>query len=232
MSITEPPRIARFTVRRFARCAVRGPSDPAAVRELWIVLHGYGQLATEFAAIFGPQNVDDGTRLIVAPEGLSRFYDARSKPEAHAEASVGASWMTREERTFEIEDQIAWLQQAFEAFVGPLPRTVPVTVLGFSQGVAAASRWVASGQVHASRLICWGAALAPELDIGPASPLRRSQLYLVLGLRDRYASPERVTAERARLDAAGLPYRFLSFEGGHRLDDATLKAIAADGTAP
>ena len=140
--------------------------------------------------------------------------------------------MTREERTFEIEDQIAWLQQAFEAFVGPLPRAVPVTVLGFSQGVAAASRWVASGKVHASRLICWGAALAPELDVGPASPLRRSQLYLVLGSRDRYASPDKVSAERARLDAADLPYRFLSFEGGHRLDDATLKAIAADGTTP
>ncbi len=223
-----PTRIARFTARRSARAAVRGPSDPSAVRELWIVLHGYGQLATDFAGSFGPQNIDDGSRLIVAPEGLSRFYDARSAPEAHAGASVGASWMTREDRTFEIEDQMAWLQQVYEAFAAPLPAAVPLTVLGFSQGAAAASRWVASGQVEATRLVCWGSSLAPELDLGPDSLLRRPRLYLVIGDRDRFAGADKVGQERARIEAAGLPYRFLRFSGGHRFDDATLQSIAAD----
>lgn len=227
MASGEDPRIVHFSTRRSARCAVRGPSDPAAVRDVWIVLHGYGQLATDFAAIFGPSNIDDGTRLIVAPEGLSRFYDSRSDVAAHADAPVGASWMTREDRTFEMADQLEWLQLVAAEFVKePLAPSVPVTVLGFSQGAAAASRWVASGRVKASRLVCWGSSLPPELDLGPDSPLRASQLYFVIGERDRFSTQERIDTELARFAAAGLPHTFLRFNGGHRLDDATLKTIA------
>ena len=42
--------------------------------EIWFVLHGYGQLAARFADHFAA--LDDGTRLIVAPEGLSQRYPA------------------------------------------------------------------------------------------------------------------------------------------------------------
>jgi predicted esterase len=173
--------------------------------------------------------VDDGSRLIVAPEALSRFYDARSTPEAHREASVGASWMTREDRLHEIDDQRAWLQQVWEAYRPQMPHDAPLTVLGFSQGASAASRWVATGHVPARRLICWGASLAPELDLGPAAPLRRVATSIVIGARDRFAPPERIAAERARIEAAGFPVSFLTFAGGHRLDDPTLTRLAAEG---
>lgn len=224
----EESRIVRFTTQRSARCIVRGPEDPAAVRELWVVLHGYAQLATDFVAAFGPSTVDDGTRLIVAPEALSRFYDSQSEPESHGDASTGASWMTREERAYEIEDYLAWLQMAYESFASAVPTGIPITVLGFSQGAAAASRWVAGGRVPAARLICWGSSIAPELDLGPASPLRRARTYLVIGERDKFAGEARVAAERARLDAAGFSYTFVSFSGGHRLDDDTMRRLAAD----
>lgn len=220
-------RFAHFRTRRTARCAVLGPEDPATVRELWIVLHGYGQLAAEFLAGFAP--VDDGSRLIVAPEALSRFYDARSAPEAHREAAVGASWMTREDRLHEIDDHLAWLQQVWEAYRPQVPRDTPLTVLGFSQGATAASRWVATGHVPARRLICWGASLAPELDLGNDAPLRRTATSIVIGARDRFATPERVAAERARIEAAGFPVAFVTFAGGHRLDDPTLTRFAEEG---
>ena len=41
-------------------------------------------------------------RLLIAPEGLSRFYH-----EDHE--SIGASWMTREERLEEIKDYLMYL---------------------------------------------------------------------------------------------------------------------------
>lgn len=221
-------RFAHFQARRTARCAVLGPADPAAVRELWIVLHGYGQLAAEFLAGFAP--VDDGSRLIVAPEALSRFYDARSAMEEHKEAAVGASWMTREDRLHEIDDHLAWLQQVWEAYRPQVPDDTPLTVLGFSQGATAASRWVATGHVAARRLICWGASLAPELDLGPDAPLRQTATSIVVGSRDRFATPERIAAERARIEATGFPMSFLTFAGGHRLDDPTLTRLAAERT--
>ena len=231
MPAPPPPRIDQFTARRSARCAVRGPEDPGSVRELWIALHGYGQLATDMVA--GLSALDDGTRLIVAPEALSRFYDARGELSRHHEARVGASWMTREERLRDIEDVIGWLQQAYESYAARVPTSATVHVIGFSQGAAAASRWVAAGRVPARHLIGWGASLAPELDLGAAgdaeNPLRRATVQIVIGERDEFVSAANIAAESARLDAAGFTYEMVSFAGGHRLDDETLRAVAGAG---
>ena len=46
------------------------------VREVWFVLHGFGQLSPYFIRHFGV--LADGTRLIVAPEALNRFYLERT----------------------------------------------------------------------------------------------------------------------------------------------------------
>ena len=95
-----------LAVRRTARVAVLGPEGPG-VRELWYVLHGYGQLAAPFLEEF--RAIDDGTRLIVAPEALSRFYEGDAKSRLHKDARVGASWMTREDREAEIADYLGYL---------------------------------------------------------------------------------------------------------------------------
>ena len=81
-------RIERFMTRRTGRCAACGPTDPATVRELWVVLHGYGQLASRFLAGFG--TLDDGSRLIVAPitSHLPVFF---SPPGAVAVPAVDAA---------------------------------------------------------------------------------------------------------------------------------------------
>ena len=42
--------------------------------------------------------LDDGSRLIVAPEALSRFYLGEVSQRPASERRVGASWMTREDR--------------------------------------------------------------------------------------------------------------------------------------
>jgi hypothetical protein len=60
-------------------------------------------------------------------------------------------------------------------------------------------------------------------------------VVLVIGTTDAYATPKIVARERARLHAADFPFRFVSFTGGHRLDDDTLQALlesadAADAT--
>ena len=70
MSAGSPTRSEAIAVRRTARLALLGPEGPA-VRELWYVMHGYGQLAAPFIESF--RAVDDGTRLIMAPEAHSRF---------------------------------------------------------------------------------------------------------------------------------------------------------------
>ena len=212
-------------VRRTARIALLGPPAEAA-RELWYVLHGYGQLAAPFLEDF--RAVDDGTRLLVAPEALSRFYEGDAQARLHKDAPVGASWMTREDRISEIADYLGYLDTLHAALLTAIGGATPpvVTVLGFSQGGATAARWVASGRVAAARLVVWGSQFPPELDLAdPAAPLRRAETTVVIGAKDIFATPKIVAKERARLDDARFPYRFLTFEGGHRLDDDTLRAL-------
>lgn len=218
-------RTIPVTVPRTARVALLGPQGPG-VRELWYVLHGYGQLATPFLEHF--RTLDDGTRLIVAPEALSRFYDGDAQARLHKDAAVGASWMTREDRESEIADYLAYLTIVHATMLDAIGGGTPpaVTVLGFSQGGATAARWVARGISRAARLVVWGSQFPPELDLAdPASPLRRAESTLVIGATDIFATPKIVAKETARLRDAGFPFRFLTFQGGHRLDDDTLRAL-------
>lgn len=218
---TEP-----LAVRRTARVAKLGPDAPAS-RELWYVLHGYGQLAAPF--LEGCRAIDDGTRLIVAPEALSRFYDGDLPARLHKDAKVGASWMTREDRETEIADYIAYLDAVHASVLARFGAGAPpaITVLGFSQGGATAVRWVASGRVNAARLIVWGSQVPPETDLAdPAAPIRRAQTVVVIGDTDVFATPKIVAKEKARFESANFPCRFVSFAGGHRLDDDTLRALA------
>jgi hypothetical protein len=82
-----------LTVSRSARYVVLGEPAPE-VRSLWVVLHGYGQLAARFARHCAP--LGGAGRLVVVPEALSRFYVEAAAGGSHAQARVGATWMTRE----------------------------------------------------------------------------------------------------------------------------------------
>lgn len=217
-------RFVPIEVKRTARLAVLGPDSGAS--EVWYLLHGYGELAAPF--LNGARALDDGKRLLIAPEALSRFYEGDVAARLHREAKVGASWMTREDRETEIADYIAYLDTVHDAMLAKVGGAAPkVTVLGFSQGGATAARWVANGRVKASRLIVWGSQMPPELDLAnPDSQLRRAETVLVIGDTDVFATPKIVAKETEKLRTAGFPFRFVSFHGGHRLDDATLVALS------
>src|SRR3954471_8166502 len=94
-----------IVVPRTARYYTLGPTH-GFPRELWFVCHGHGQLAGRFIKDFEP--LDDGTRLIVAPEALSRYYlDSIAEQRTQKEQRVGATWMTREFREAEMADYIS-----------------------------------------------------------------------------------------------------------------------------
>ena len=193
---------------------------------MWFVLHGFGQLAGYFIRDFAP--LDDGTRLIVAPEALSRFYLGESTGATSRNARVGATWMTREDRLTEIGDYVRYLDALYAHVFTLVDRArVTVVALGFSQGVATACRWVAQGSSRIDRLVLWGGLVPPEIEgARDAAPLRALRLTRVLGARDEFATPELVRAEDERLAALGLDARLIRFDGGHELHAGTLLALA------
>ena len=214
-------------VTRTARYYTLG-KEQGRPRQVWFVCHGYGQLAADFVGGFSA--LDDGDRLIVAPEALNRFYLESPERPHTASDKIGATWMTREDRLTEIDDYVRYLDALHAHILGSADRpTADVRVLGFSQGAATAARWMAFGSAEVTEVILWGSFPPHDLDLESVRrSLGRQRLTLVVGTRDRYASAAVASEHQARLQAHGVDCRVVTFEGGHRLDDETLRRLAAD----
>ena len=225
-SITEH----HITVARTARYAAVGAPGAA---ELWVVCHGYRQLARRFIREF--QGIAGAERRIVAPEGLSRFYlDEEGGPHG-PEARVGATWMTREDRIAEIDDYVAYLdalaeRESEQTDVGVRvsgPGRSRITALGFSQGTATVARWAVQGRTRIDRLILWGGGLPHDLDVAAARErLQGVRVALVYGAEDPFVRAEAVAAQLETLRDLGAVADAHSFAGGHVMDAAVLADLA------
>ncbi len=207
-------------VARTASYCVLGELE-GRTEELWFALHGYGQLAREFLEELRP--LERPGRVLVAPEGLSRFYRSRGT------GPVGASWMTRERRAEEIGDYVRYLDLLAERVLGRRAGSLPVRALGFSQGAATAARWAVLGATRLAGVALWGSGFPPDLDpVANGERLRAVRWTFVLGERD--ASVDRTAVERdcERLRSAGLRPELVRFPGGHELDPATLVRLAQE----
>lgn len=215
------PDSHHIRVAKRARYYTLGSSHDAAA--IWLVCHGYGQLAgrfiTGFAAIAAPG------RLIVAPEALHRFY-VDPPPAPAAQRRVGATWMTREDRENDIADYVDYLDQLVSEMLAQSPKA-RLHALGFSQGSATVTRWA----VHAARvpdhLVVWAGEIPTDVDwIMGARKLAGTRIDVVRGDRDEATSPQIIQRNQDTLTEAGLRYQLHSFPGAHRLDDETLRRLA------
>lgn len=214
-----------IAVPRTARYFTLGPTH-GFPRELWFACHGYGQLAERFVGHFA--SLDDGTRLIVAPEALSRFYlDPIPKRRHDPSPRVGASWMTRENRESEIADYVSYLERAAEEVRKSLTGAAPqIVVLGFSQGTATVCRWLAASAMRADQLVLWSGTIPPELDLAAwAERLRGATITLVAGERDELVPPSMMVAEAERLSAAGVAFTMQRHDGAHEISEAGLRSL-------
>lgn len=218
-------------VPRFARYSIMGSLE-GDLSEVWIVCHGHGQLARRFLSRFLPLERPD--RLFIAPEALSRYYLSPPVDGPHAPGTpVGATWMTSEDREFEIQDYVNYLDLLHDEIFSVVDRSkVRLWVLGFSQGVATVARWVARGNVDPDRVVLYAGVLPPELDAESAARLaRRSPLTIALGTSDDFASPELIAAQEARLRDLGVPHTTIRFDGGHEVIPEVLKRLTEVATS-
>lgn len=222
--------------------------EGAVPSSVWFVLHGYGQTAPRFLRYFA--SLDDGSRLVVAPEGLHRYYVD------HDAGKVGASWMTSEDRLTDIADYVAYLERLHghvwadfrlgegarateggegdtdgdgaDADSGAAPSRPPSVALGFSQGVHTLARWLAFGEARIDAAVFWGSHLPPDLELGEhASRFRAARVLLVAGDSDPHFGEDAVAEAEKHLRVAEIPFRTIRYAGGHRLDGAVLEEVAA-----
>jgi predicted esterase len=206
------------TTRRARYYTIGG--EGASVEEAWIVLHGHGQLASVFINYF--KSIETPERLIVAPEALNHYYVEPGTSGRSKDAKVGATWMTRLDRENDIADYVDFLDAVWDETAA---RAARVVALGFSQGVATASRWIALGTSRVDRLVAWAGQLPPDVHSSAFTKLSGGVTF-VTGTTDEYAAWISDGDHKARLEAVGITPEVVTFEGGHRMDRLTLDAIA------
>ncbi|GAB3669803.1 esterase [Hymenobacter agri] len=209
-----------LTVARTARYQQLGELS-AHTRRVWFVCHGYGQLAAYFVRHFAFLVEDRADTVVIAPEGLSRFYLQGNG------GRVGASWMTRDDRLAEIDDHIGFLNQLASLVLPQCPAGVEITVLGFSQGTATVSRWLTRTTFRPAHLILWAGSF-PE-DIAPDTAQQLLQclpVSVVIGDRDEYISTAQAGQQHQLLQQLGATAQLLTFAGKHELNRAVLEKLA------
>jgi len=162
-----------LTIQKTARYFTHGNLDEA--NSLLICLHGYGQLPTYFGRKF---EAVDKNYFVVIPEGLHRFYLEGSS------GRVGASWMTKEAREQDIQDNMNYLKQLLDNLTSK-KSFKKIILLGFSQGGATATRFYVN-QLNIHHLILWACVFPPDLHMEEEINFEPNKNYFVLGSGDQY----------------------------------------------
>jgi predicted esterase len=189
-----------------------------AVEDLWIVLHGYGQLGAFFIRNF--DSLLDGKTRVVAPEALSRFYlDGFS-------GRIGASWMTKEDRLNEIRDQAEYLDRVLEAeHIHLSTDSLRLHVLGFSQGTATAWRWVRDRPLRPASYTIWAGQAPAEFSDDMDRRLSAIPVFQVVGKRDPFITAEQADMQEALLRTHFPKLQSLQFDGKHEIHSSALMEI-------
>lgn len=207
-----------ITIQKTARYFMLG--EPSAdTEQLWIVCHGYAQLANYFIRNFEPLNT--GKTVIVAPEGLHRFYWQGFS------GRVVASWMTKEDRLDDIRDYVNFLDHVYVELRSQLPLDIKISVLGFSQGAATVLRWINTNKPELHRLVLWGASIPADVDFAAAPDYFSSfKTYYVSAGNDEFITATEADAQQSVLEKGGLAVERIGFDGKHEIHQATLLEIA------
>lgn len=184
---------------------------------LLIVLHGFGQVASQFIKVFEPLSAKG--ILVAAPQGAHQFY---TNPK---ERRVGFSWLTKYERDQSVSDFVAYMEQFYRL----LQETFEVDsrgvfMLGFSQGVSMAYRTWAHSSLPVRGVIACGGDLPPDI-VEQLDALPPISILLVHGRQDENVSPEKAEQAREQLTAHGLEPEFFDFEGGHVVPSRALPMV-------
>ena len=197
-------------IQKTARYFTHGNIDEA--RYLLICLHGYGQLPAFFGRKF---EAIDQDYFVVIPEGLHRFYLEGSS------GRVGASWMTKEAREQDIQDNMDFLNQLLDLFTGK-KSFQKIILLGFSQGGATAARFYYQQQ-KIDHLVLWASVFPPDLHIEDEINGQPNKNYFVLGLQDQYFNE--IEQKKAIDFYRNMNFSIIQYTGNHTIETSILNNL-------
>ncbi len=186
------------------------------IKHIWIVCHGYGQSAVGFLNWFKPIFCED--TLIVAPEGLSKFYWEGFN------GKVVSSWMTKENREEEIIDYVNFIETIVNELKPKLNGDVKFNALGFSQGTATIARWANHTSIKLSSIHMWSGQFPDDL-LNCWNKKQLPSLNFYVGNNDPSVDDSIVDEQKIKLKNMGINYKTKVFTGKHKVEKLPLIEI-------
>lgn len=172
---------------------------------VWFVCHGMGYLSRYFLRYF--EGLDKTENYIIAPQAQSKYYMA---PKFR---HVGASWLTKENTIKETENIMRYFDSVL--INENINSNCKFIVLGYSQGVSVAMRYMAKRQLEADYLVIHSGGIPKELSTNDFKYFN-GKVTLIYGDKDEYLTKDRISHE---IEKAKLLFSnhldIISFDGNH-----------------
>lgn len=190
----------------------------SSTKNVWLVFHGLGYLSKYFLNYFKELPAEEN--YIIAPQAPSKYY---LKDQFR---HVGASWLTKEDTTQEIQNIMAYINTVMKKEV--VPEDCRLIVFGFSQGVSIAARWVANFQIPCDKLIFYAGGIPNELKPSDFLFLKEnsSEIIGIVGDTDEYLTTERMKAETEKMNSLFQNRaKQINFKGGHEIKKEIINSL-------
>jgi predicted esterase len=186
-------------------------------QSVWFVCHGMGYLSRYFLKYFKGLNEQDN--YIIAPQAPSKYYQ---QPKMY----VGANWLTKDNTSQGVGNVINYFDAIFKNESLP-PKDKEFIVLGYSQGVSVALRYLAKRQIQCDKLIIHSGGIPKELESQDFEYLNpKCKVYLVYGNNDEYLTEERIKDEIEKAKALfPRQLKICPFEGKHMVNEDFIKNL-------
>lgn len=186
-------------------------------KNVWLVFHGIGYLSRYFLKYFRYLNADEN--YIIAPQAQSKYY--LNNEYQH----VGASWLTKERTKSELENVLNYVDEVYKN--ENLDEVENLNILGYSQGVSIATRFVASRKINCKNLIMHSGKVPQELNAEDFNFLNKTNFSFIYGTQDAYLKNGTVEMEKKRLRQI-FPEKLeiLTFSGGHEINTDMISKFA------
>ena len=165
-----------------------------------------GYLSRYFLKYFKGLNADEN--YIIAPQAPSKYY---IQPKMH----VGANWLTRLDTKVGTENIMHYFDSVFEA--EKIPENINLIVLGYSQGVSVALRYLALRKLNCEQIVLHSGGIPKELNATDFKYLNNdTKVKLIYGTEDEYLDENRIELESKRAkELFGERIKVLPFDGKH-----------------
>ena len=187
-------------------------------KNVWFVFHGLGYLSRYFLQYF--KDLDASENFIVAPQAPSKYYQGEKFKH------VGASWLTKEETTMETANVLNYIDAVYKKEIEM--NDAKLIVMGYSQGVSIATRWLAAQKIQCDTLLLHSGGIPNELNEKSFEYLeKKAKIIYHYGNEDPYINKEKIETEKQKAENIfNNNLNFSVFNGKHEVDKKILSTLS------